>query len=176
MQPVFRKIEARIISIHVQGNLAVLKSKSEIEDRTEIDFHLHPTTPLFSSYGDRIGVTAIPVKSKISAYIDSLTPLPMVHPIQIKPLVVIIEQEGTRSQFGVGIFDEQLYSEHLKLKLNIHDETKIVDLKGNSLEAASLKNSFLYVFYDATTRSIPAQTTPNKIIVVKDEDLPVFDS
>lgn len=171
MQVLLKKIEALVISVSMQSQLALVKTVSERGGKTGIVFHLHPTTPLFTQKGERLGVTAIPVKSKITAYVDSRKPLPMMHPPQVTPLLIIIEQSGIRGEVAIGVFDGNLYSEQLKLKLHVNEESQIMDLKGHRLSVDEAKNKFLYVFYDATTRSIPAQANPKKIFVVTEDQL-----
>ena len=55
-----------------------------------------------------------------------------------------------------------------KLQLNISDETRILNMEGAKikLSAADVKNRDALVFYDITTRSIPAQTTPSLVLLL----------
>lgn len=170
MQTLVKKIEALVISISVQSSLALIETRNERDDSKIITFHLHPTTPLFTQIGERMGVTAIPVKAKITAYIDSRKPLPMIHPPQITPLLVVVEQPGVKGEVAVGHFGENFYSEQLKLKLHLTDKTNIMNTTGEIVSPAALKDELLIVFYEATTRSMPAQTTPSIIIVAKKDD------
>lgn len=55
------------------------------------------------------------------------------------------------------------------LSLNIGDKTEIVDIDGNAVSKDELDCKVLVVFYDISTRSIPAQTTPSKIVVVREK-------
>ncbi len=54
------------------------------------------------------------------------------------------------------------------LHLNISDETRILNLEGAKirLSAEDVKNQDALVFYDGTTRSIPAQTTPSLVLLL----------
>ncbi len=54
------------------------------------------------------------------------------------------------------------------LHLNISDETRILNLEGTKirLSAEDVKNQDALVFYDITTRSIPAQTTPSLVLLL----------
>ena len=55
-----------------------------------------------------------------------------------------------------------------KLQLNISDETRILNMEGAKikLSAEDVKNQDALVFYDITTRSIPAQTTPSLVLLL----------
>lgn len=65
----------------------------------------------------------------------------------------------------VDYFNEQLESSDGTLKLNIGPFTQIV-MENGQWFTASPANHDLIVIYGPTTRSIPAQTTPYKIIVM----------
>lgn len=68
----------------------------------------------------------------------------------------------------VGHFGDDLTDETNKLQLNISDETRILNMEGAKikLSAADVKNRDALVFYDITTRSIPAQTTPSLVLLL----------
>ena len=68
----------------------------------------------------------------------------------------------------VGHFGDDLTDKTNKLQLNISDETRILNLEGAKikLSAADVKNQDALVFYDITTRSIPAQTTPSLVLLL----------
>ncbi len=55
------------------------------------------------------------------------------------------------------------------LKLNIAKETVLLNEKGVKVDAKDLAEKHLVVFYTASTKSIPAQTTPSKVIVLDDD-------
>ena len=62
-------------------------------------------------------------------------------------------------------FDENLTSADQSLKLNIGPMTDVVTLNGQQY-TCSPENTELLVYYTNTTFSIPAQTTPQKIVVL----------
>lgn len=162
--PLIKKMEMIVHSISVESHQAVIEAVSE-RDQKKIVFHLSSVVPFFTKDGARIGISAIPVKSKIIAYVDSRKPLPMIHPPQVQPLLIILEQHHMDGEVSVGLFDEHLYSEQLKLKLHVKDTTEIVNLYGKRLTKEDLANQMLVVFYHTVTHSMPVQTNPTKIIV-----------
>jgi hypothetical protein len=165
MQPLIKKIEAQVISISVQSGIGSIEALSERDENKSAIFRITGQTPLMTKDGHQIGVAAIPVKGKIIAFVDSRSPLPMVHPPQITPLLVIYDQYAKKGEVAVGAFDENFYSEHLKLKLHLNENTEIVDLQGKRVDVNHLKGKLLFVFYEKTTRSMQAQAKPTKIIV-----------
>lgn len=68
----------------------------------------------------------------------------------------------------VGHFGDDLTDKTNKLQLNISDETRILNMEDAKikLSAEDVKNQDALVFYDITTRSIPAQTTPSLVLLL----------
>ena len=98
-----------------------------------------------------------------TAYVDGNKPMILIYPPQYSPDLVIVQTE----EIGfaeVARFDENFANE--SLKLNISDETVIENLSGTAVEAKNIVGVNVAVFYKFTTFSIPAQTTPSKIIVL----------
>ena len=164
-QPLIKKIEALVISISVRSGVGMIETISEKDESKKAVFQITDKTPLMTKDGYQIGVSAIPVKAKIIAFVDSREPLPMVSPPQITPLLVIFDQYDKKGEVLVGAFDDRLYSEPLNLKIHLNDSTEIVDIQGKRVDATHLAKKMLFVFYTPTTRSMPAQTNPTKIIV-----------
>lgn len=102
----------------------------------------------------------------IDAYYDKHKPMLMIYPPRITPEIVIVNDKEKPGNVKVGLFDENLVSLDNDLKLNIGEKTVILNEKGENISAEELKGKELIVFYTVSTKSIPAQTTPTKIIVL----------
>ncbi len=114
------------------------------------------------------------VGQKISGYYRKDMPMLMIYPPRINPELVIVEDEEGKDFIKHSNFDKELTSADNYLKLNMSDETIITNQYGKECSKEDLYNEDLVVFYTITTRSIPAQTNPSKIIVLKkqsDEDV-----
>ena len=72
----------------------------------------------------------------------------------------------------LGVFNNDLVNSSNDLKLNLSPETEIISPNGEKF-SGDIINKTLLVFYGATTRSIPAITTPTKIVVFSGETTPV---
>lgn len=74
----------------------------------------------------------------------------------------------------LSIYDQDLTNAQNTLQLNIDDKTTIVDLQGSKkiFSQEDLKNNELLVFYGASTRSIPAQTSPSFVMILNSADAP----
>jgi hypothetical protein len=87
----------------------------------------------------------------------------MIYPPQYQ--AVVMAKASPLRSVAVDRFDAQLVSSDGMLKLNVSPSTQIV-LENDQPFTARLENRDLIVIYGVTTRSIPAQTTPYKIIVI----------
>ena len=106
-------------------------------------------------------ITAVlPANSIMTMSIPPMTP---------DALAFVINQEGTSVK--VDKFDDELVSEDKTLMLNIAEDTSIVSVTGSRqiLTAEDIKGSNALVIYGATTRSLPAQTTPIKVVLLPEE-------
>ncbi|WP_342533426.1 copper amine oxidase N-terminal domain-containing protein [Lysinibacillus sp. FSL K6-0057] len=104
---------------------------------------------------------------KVLAYTFANKPQKYIYPPQFNPEVVIVESEEV-GFVEVDYFFEDLTNTYDILKLNIGKDTELFDVKGEKVEAKDLAEKHLVVFYTASTKSIPAQTTPSKVIVLDD--------
>lgn len=99
----------------------------------------------------------------VTGFYDANAPTPMIYPPQFRAIVMA---KNTHFQnVKVDYFNNELVSSDNTLKLNIAPCTQII-LENDQLFTGDLKNRNLIVVYGPTTRSIPAQTVPYKIIVM----------
>jgi hypothetical protein len=103
----------------------------------------------------------------ITGFYDATGPMIMIYPPQYSAEVVAVVEKG--QNIKVDRFDENLLSSDLWLKLNISKDTEIITEDGKAFNG-NLKNRNLIVFYGVTTKSIPAQTTPNRIVVLSEKN------
>ena len=89
-------------------------------------------------------------------------PMIMIYPPQYNVSVIV---NGEFLGVAVDRFDDELVSYDGFLKLNIDDNTEIILQDGEPFDG-DLAHRKLVVLYGVSTRSIPAQTTPDKIIVL----------
>ncbi len=110
----------------------------------------------------------------ITGYYDLNGPMLMIYPPQYTTEVVVIEND--EQSIKVDTFDKELVSSDNSLKLNISEDTQIISQNGEKYEG-SIFDKKLVVTYSWTTRSIPAQTTPSKIVVLDNQvgDVSTFD-
>ena len=77
----------------------------------------------------------------------------------------MIGRQPSRENITFDYFNRNLVSSNNSLKLNPSRSTQILTFNGQSFQCR-LGNQNLIVYYTNTTRSIPPQTTPSRIIVL----------
>lgn len=99
----------------------------------------------------------------VIGFYDANVPVPMIYPPQYR--AVVMAKATPYRNVKVDYFNEQLVSSDGTLKINISPYTRIL-LENNQIFTGDISNRNLIVVYGPTTRSIPAQTTPYKVIVM----------
>lgn len=93
-------------------------------------------------------------------------PAVLIYPPQFNASVVVPALNN--GQFvSVGYFNRSLVNEMQTLQLNMDHRVEILTTN-NQKFLGSPADHDLVVFYETSTRSIPAQTTPNKVVVLCD--------
>jgi len=99
----------------------------------------------------------------VTGFYDATAPVPMIFPPQFRALVMTINSPYQNVE--VDYFNSHLVNSDNTLKLNLSPATQLVLENGQDFTHVPT-NINLIVIYGATTRSIPAQTTPYRIIVM----------
>ncbi|MDF2700347.1 MAG: hypothetical protein K0Q49_1905 [Haloplasmataceae bacterium] len=121
-----------------------------------VNFVVTPNTYFVDHFMINIGDVVV-------GYYDANAPVPLIYPPQYRAIVVTRVSQLTNVK--VDYFNEQLLSSDGSLRLNISLYTQIIQENGQVF-TGNPANHNLIVTYGATTRSIPAQTTPIRIIVM----------
>lgn len=105
----------------------------------------------------------IQIGDMIVGFYDANAPVPLIFPPQFR--AIVIARDTPYRNVKVDYFNSELISTDNTLKLNISPYTQIL-LENGQPFTKNPKSHNLIVTYGPTTRSIPAQTTPYKIIVM----------
>ncbi len=108
--------------------------------------------------------------SVITGFYDANAPMIMIYPPQYNAQVIVVGNEDQNIKFDV--FNADLISSDNFLKLNIGENTEIILQDGTRYEG-ELANRKLVVMYGISTKSIPAQTTPSKVVVLFEKAVPI---
>ena len=111
------------------------------------------------------------VGETLTVFYDAEKPMILIYPPQFSADVAVVG--AIDLNIKVDLFDNDLVSADNFLKLNISEDTEILSEDGSKF-VGELYNRKLVVLYGVSTKSIPAQTSPSKIIVL-DEDEPLID-
>ena len=121
-----------------------------------VNFVISPTTYFVDN-------ETIVIGDRVTGYYDGDLPAILIYPPQFQALVVV--KDNPNQFVKVDFFNSQLISSDGQLKLNLSPYTGIY-LTNHQLFSNFPGNRDLIVIYSMTTRSIPAQTTPQRIIVL----------
>jgi len=163
IQPVFIKTTGTVESIEKRGDV----NYYSIKDGEKINvLAVTEDTSLFDNTGKK---AEIKKGDKVAAYTYANKPAILIYPPQYSPEVVIVETEAMGTA-AVGSFDKNLLDESLSLKLNISEETELMSISGKEVNSTDLAGKDLLVFYTFTTKSIPAQTSPRKVVLLDQQE------
>ncbi|MET3292334.1 UNVERIFIED_CONTAM: hypothetical protein ABID98_004904 [Brevibacillus sp. OAP136] len=121
-----------------------------------VNFVVSPTTYFVDHVMVEIG-------DRVTGYYDGNAPVPFIYPPQYQAIVMV--KDNPVQNVKVSYFNSQLVSSDGQLQVNISPFTQIV-LTNGQFFSNSPANRDLIVIYGPSTRSIPAQTTPYRIIVL----------
>ncbi|MDC1541911.1 hypothetical protein N8498_04200 [Candidatus Pseudothioglobus singularis] len=105
----------------------------------------------------------IAVGDIVTGYYDGNAPTILIYPPQY-PAIVMVKVSRHR-EIKVNFFNQNLESSDGQLQLNLTPSVPIL-LTNGQVFSNHPSNRNLVVFYGPATKSIPAQTTPYKIIVL----------
>lgn len=157
-----------------EGKIATTLNKEDAENpENTVNYTILENTLVFNSKGEKKEVKDIEKDADITVFTNSYSPAPLIMPPQYQADVIIINDGEEIGSVNVDTYiadGERLINAANSLVLNIGETTKIVDKDGKEVKADELKNKDLVVFYTITTRSIPAQTTPEKVVVLGENE------
>lgn len=168
MKKTFIEITGYIYSIqHFQDDwLLEIWDGKDAEHTTNLVVNHHAL--LTTLTGEKLEVSDDLYDCYVTAFINGRKPIVAIYPPKFYPELVVVRKG---EQFGfvqIGMFDEQLISEELDLRLIVGKETDIVNCFGEPLAEDDIKNSYAFVFYTHATRSVPAQANVSKVIIYVD--------
>jgi len=113
------------------------------------------------------GLSDLRVGDIFTGFYDATIPMNYIYPPRYQPIAVAVNPPVDMYSIKVDKFDNDLISSDNQLKLTLSEETKILTKDGASYNG-ELPGLTLAVIYHVSTKSLPAQTTPSKIIVLED--------
>lgn len=121
-----------------------------------VNFMVDPQTLVIDCIQLRVGM-------RTAAFYDSSQPVPMIYPPRYRACLAAVLDRN--EQIMLKYFNRALLAEDDSLQLNIAANTRIHTVNGQKFSCC-IGGRTLLVYYTATTRSIPPQTTPEKVVVM----------
>ncbi|MBP3361562.1 MAG: copper amine oxidase N-terminal domain-containing protein [Clostridia bacterium] len=150
--------------------------KAETEDGEEFLINKNYLQLSITNEGD---MTEIAAGDQVTIYVRENTPTVLSLPAQYSPTVIVKNTEAVSAvdvdkyiKSGENDFGDYV-NQAESLAIHVNDDTPVIKLTKETFDG-NLDGYDLIVVYEMTTRSLPAQTTPTRIIVLnKDaEDIP----
>lgn len=120
------------------------------------NFVVAPDTYVINEVRLRPGMNVI-------GFYDANLPVPLIYPPQYRAIVIGRKNPG--ENMYAGYFNQDLTAEDNSLKLYLSRATEVITSNGQ-LYNCNPGGQLLVVYYTITTRSIPPQTTPHRVIVL----------
>ena len=151
----------------IESGAEEIRLTIENEDELIMILRINDDSLLFNS-GTTDQLTKADMKkgATVEGYYDKNKPMILIYPATVIPELVIVKDEDVFGDVKVGKFDKDFLSLDKTLKLNIADDTILLNQQGEDIEKQDLQGKELVVFYTATMESLPPQTAPTKIIVL----------
>ncbi|GFP76498.1 hypothetical protein [Clostridium fungisolvens] len=105
----------------------------------------------------------VEVGDDVTGFYDATKPAILIYPPQFP--AIVMTKNSSQQNVTVDYFNNDLISSDGMLKLNISPSTEVFLTNDQPFERP-LENRNLVVIFGPTTKSIPAQTTPYRIIVL----------
>lgn len=149
----------------------IIKTTTDVNNKDDqnntVNLKITDDTLVYDNLGNKKALSDLTDGSKITVFTGSYEPTPLILPVQYTANVIIIngDKEGNVNA-DTYLADEEGYTNAANtLKIAAADDTKIVD-KDEKEYKGDLDKNDLIVFYGVSTKSIPAQTTPTKVVVL----------
>ena len=170
-------IANQVTVLSLQDNMfETTQNPDEPENREFIvNYTIQDETLIFDQAGNKLSLEDVKEGSLLDVYTGTYTPAPMIMPPQYQAnIIILLDPEAEEAGFTCAdtflLVDGMLTGAGNTLALNLTGDVEIVDRDGNPTQE-ELANKDLLVFYGASTRSIPAQTCPTKIVLLGTNEL-----
>lgn len=154
----------------------IIKTTTDVNNKDDqnntVNLKITDDTLVYDNLGNKKALSDLTDGSKITVFTGSYEPTPLILPVQYTANVIIIngDKEGNVNA-DTYLADEEGYTNAANtLNIATADDTKIVD-KDEKEYKGDLDKNDLIVFYSVSTKSIPAQTTPTKIVVLGENEI-----
>ena len=168
--PEYIKFKGNIEEVrNVDGQFSILVENDNTEGLDALVAYVNEDVILLSDEAmDFADKDKLEVGMEVTIYYHKDTIMAMSYPPMLGPDVIVINDHDKDDFISVMVskFNKDSLSAEGDLVIHTSEDTVIVDKDGNKVDKEDLADKDLIVFYDIVLESYPAQTTPNKIIVM----------
>ena len=154
----------------------IIKTTTDVNNKDDqnntVNLKITDDTLVYDNLGNKKALSDLTDGSKITVFTGSYEPTPLILPVQYTANIIIIngDKEGNVNA-DTYLADEEGYTNAANtLNIATADDTKIVD-KNEKEYKGDLDKNDLIVFYGVSTKSIPAQTKPTKVVVLGENEI-----
>lgn len=143
-----------------------------------LHFVVSPTTTIVDrETGSVITADKLTEGMEVAVIYGAMAPMGMSMPPYMGQVTAVVAN-ADKGSISVGHFNDDLLNEKDLLQLNISEDTTILTTLGTKsiLSADDVKGKDAVVFYDITTRSIPAQTNPSLVLLLEEREAATEDT
>lgn len=157
----FEILRARVEEIVIDHDYRLLKVLDG--DQNEYTLRLDKSSKIINdeNYND-VSLQNLSVNLPIYVYYEKVNYQNNV----IDPLLIVLAQNEDNLSQMIGYFNDDLYNKEYDIRINEGSLKLVETLDRYDFLQSHLKNRYLIVFYQVSTRSIPAIIMPIKIFIV----------
>lgn len=141
-----------------RNNPCMIFATVEDGDGNVVNFTISPSTFV-------VDYTTLSVGMRATFWYRTDVPVPLIYPPQYN--AVAVAQDLNERFVDVSFYNSGLINEERTLQLNLDGRVDVRTVN-NQYYQGNPANHNLVVIYTTSTRSIPAQTTPSKVVVLCD--------
>ncbi len=157
----FEILRARVEEIVIDHDYRLLKVLDS--DENEYTLRLDKSSKIINDENyNEVSLQNLSINLPIYVYFEKVNSLSSV----IDPLLIVLAQNEDNLSQVIGYFDDELYNKDYDIRINEASLKLVETLDRYDFLSSHLKNRNLIVFYQVTTRSIPAIISPIKIFIV----------
>ena len=165
------EFSGKIIEVYNDGNNdSILVANDKKDEMNELRVNLGDAVLLSDETLGFADKEELIKDVKVSVFYHKDTPMGLSLPPVLTPDAIVIRETEKPISVLVSKFDEELLNDKGDLYLLVSEKTEIVDTKGNKMTKDDIKNRDLVIFYSIVLESYPAQTGPEKIVVLPKEE------
>lgn len=158
-----------------KADAEMISTTTDVENKDDeantVNFTVSESTLVYDNAGNKKTVADVKENDVVTVYTGAYEPTVLMLPAQYNANVIVINSEEA-GNVDVDTYlagEEGITNAAFTLNVNVAEDTKVVDTEDKEY-TDSLENKDLIVFYGESTKSIPAQATPVKVVVIGDNE------